>query len=1107
MKFIESFLISRNRAGYLLCLILLYSASAWSQKVGDPIKESRELISEGVALHDKENYDEAIKKYRQVSRNDSMYYLAVVELALSYHVKEEYDKAVELLTDLYNDRDNTYRRVTIKSLGDALEMTGKADSARTIYAIGMKEFPYEYRYHYETGISYERQKQYDKAIESYKKALRINIMHASSHLRLGILAASANRPALSLMALETYIILNPNGGNIGGVIEIMEQSSTNEYTPDSAHKNVPSSLFAFAAPLEDLDAMLLSKAALSDKYKARIKLSFKILKQLQLLCEKSPEPTGSDWLLDFYTKFFSDMLKQDMFNGGVLFSLSALNSDKIQDEVKKNKKAIEAFKPWAFNYYEKARRTGSIPAPDGTTGALHYFDGSGNMQAVGQESSDGKRQNYWWFYHDNGVLMAEGKFVNDLKTGPWKYYYETGMLKLTEIYGDNEAVDGTYTQYYSNGSEKQKGSFKNGKMNGELILYNANRSPEQKLTIVNDKLNGPRVQYDGSGFKTFEVKDVDGVYQDTYRTFHSNGAKEFEIGLVDGKISGKAVYYSDKGKLSTEGAFAEGERTGEWTWYDEETGKVTGKGQYVKGKQNGLWVSWHKDGKTISSEENYANNVLTGAAKYYDENGKLYKEVVLRSGRATSFKYYDTAGNVIDQGEAKKGSLSFVNYTANRTKVAEGTIKADKMDGPWKYYYPNGAVETEVTYKNDEMDGVLKHFYANGKLHYEMPYVNGSREGYYRSLYKNGNISVEGYYKDNEQNGDWKDYFPNGKISTLEYYVDGVNTGYIYNYHANGKLDSKDDWRAGFFSGSVQYDTAGKVLNTFTLNCGNGYLQYKTLNKKPHYHGKYVYAYKDSICTSWYTNGKKRSIETYKFAKRNGPYKAYHENGNLSQQGINRNGKQDSLWTYYFENGKVSKTIEFRNGEINGFIKAYYDNGNMEYEALYKDDEKHGTSKFYGPNGEFAAQMEYESGVLKSYTYPDKTNKLVPPVLITNGTGTVKTFYANGNPSMQFTIDHGYYQGKYIEYYANGKTYVECTYVAHELEGELKAYYPDGQLKKLENYFYDELDGTAKRYNEGGKLVSETNYLGGDRHGYRSTWDATGKLTGKVLYLFGQAYE
>ena len=40
-----------------------------------------------------------------------------------------------------------------------------------------------------------------------------------------------------------------------------------------------------------------------------------------------------------------------------------------------------------------------------------------------------KSIDYQKMYFDNGALKSEGKFVDGVKEGPWKYYFEKGGLQ------------------------------------------------------------------------------------------------------------------------------------------------------------------------------------------------------------------------------------------------------------------------------------------------------------------------------------------------------------------------------------------------------------------------------------------------------------------------------------------------------------------------------------------------------------------------------------------------------------------------------------------------------------------------------------------------------
>lgn len=72
-------------------------------------------------------------------------------------------------------------------------------------------------------------------------------------------------------------------------------------------------------------------------------------------------------------------------------------------------------------------------------------------------------------YFENGKLAVEGSYLNDLKTGVWKVYFETGVLTKTTTFKagikEDEQVD------YKNGEIEAIYRYKNDELNSIIQLF------------------------------------------------------------------------------------------------------------------------------------------------------------------------------------------------------------------------------------------------------------------------------------------------------------------------------------------------------------------------------------------------------------------------------------------------------------------------------------------------------------------------------------------------------------------------------------------------------------------------------------------------------------
>jgi antitoxin component YwqK of YwqJK toxin-antitoxin module len=72
-----------------------------------------------------------------------------------------------------------------------------------------------------------------------------------------------------------------------------------------------------------------------------------------------------------------------------------------------------------------------------------YYDGDKTQlkEAYMMQNINGStvKQGSYFMYYQNGKLQVSGTYLNNQKTGEWKYYDESGKLLRTEKYKDGKA--------------------------------------------------------------------------------------------------------------------------------------------------------------------------------------------------------------------------------------------------------------------------------------------------------------------------------------------------------------------------------------------------------------------------------------------------------------------------------------------------------------------------------------------------------------------------------------------------------------------------------------------------------------------------------------------
>ena len=184
----------------------------------------------------------------------------------------------------------------------------------------------------------------------------------------------------------------------------------------------------------------------------------------------------------------------------------------------------------------------------------HYYPGDTARRAITYYKDGGKIAYAKLYYQISGKLMAQGKYISELKDSIWNFYDDGGVL----ISKDNYIM---------------------GKKTGKCFVYVPDGSLAEEKTFKNGVEDGPFKQY-------FDGKLVKG-----------------EGNYVNGKMEGKITYYFPNGVVAATGIYKNGFKDGVWI-YKEKDGKIKEKELHKNGKQASKKESdeYFKKNKVIEQE-------------------------------------------------------------------------------------------------------------------------------------------------------------------------------------------------------------------------------------------------------------------------------------------------------------------------------------------------------------------------------------------------------------------------------------------------------------------------------------------------------------------------
>lgn len=157
------------------------------------------------------------------------------------------------------------------------------------------------------------------------------------------------------------------------------------------------------------------------------------------------------------------------------------------------------------------------------TGIFKYFDDTkaGSVIAT-RDFSKGDGSCYAIFYDQKGNKVSEGKLMNKLPEGEWKYYhFESKQLMSQEFY-KNGKLEGSRKVFYKDGTFAEETNYKNGIKVGNSKTYSEKGQLIDSHIYKNGQYDGVASYYDGLGNKMYEGNYVNGKRVGTWKFFEKN---------------------------------------------------------------------------------------------------------------------------------------------------------------------------------------------------------------------------------------------------------------------------------------------------------------------------------------------------------------------------------------------------------------------------------------------------------------------------------------------------------------------------------------------------------------------------------------------------------
>ncbi|SCY88805.1 toxin-antitoxin system YwqK family antitoxin [Flavobacterium caeni] len=214
---------------------------------------------------------------------------------------------------------------------------------------------------------------------------------------------------------------------------------------------------------------------------------------------------------------------------------------------------------------------------------LFLFAVSVSAQQVNQNDAQGKKHGLWkGTYAESKRPRYEGTFEHGKEVGTFKFFDDTkaGTVVATREFKPDGSA---YTIFYKDGKYKvSEGKEVNKLYEGQWKYYHENLP--DIMTLENykaGKLHGKRtVYYRGSGVPgeenlAEEAHYINGLKDGPYKSYTMKGTLLEDSNYKKGQLDGPASYFDPLGKLVSKGVFKDGKKIGYWEFYKD--GKLVKK--------------------------------------------------------------------------------------------------------------------------------------------------------------------------------------------------------------------------------------------------------------------------------------------------------------------------------------------------------------------------------------------------------------------------------------------------------------------------------------------------------------------------------------------------
>lgn len=250
---------------------------------------------------------------------------------------------------------------------------------------------------------------------------------------------------------------------------------------------------------------------------------------------------------------------------------------------------------------------------------------------LNQTDKSGKKQGKWIKKDKYERVVYEGNFKDGKPDGEFRYYYDNKELKTLSVYSANGTVCRT-KHFFPGGILMAEGKYVNEKRDSVWKFYNAPNALVSEESFKEGKKHGYEKNYNGKGKLVEEKNWKDSLLNGVWRKFYEDGAVQQEGNYIAGKLEGEMKFFYPDKIVAVSGTYLRSLKQGKWTYYNRNGKVISLIENYKKGDLDGYYAEWSEKDGTPKLKGNYKQGKRHDKWTYFDENGKLAKDTTFFLG-------------------------------------------------------------------------------------------------------------------------------------------------------------------------------------------------------------------------------------------------------------------------------------------------------------------------------------------------------------------------------------------------------------------------------------------------------------------------------------------